>query len=1081
MTRNQQRIFAAAIAAAIWGGGSAAQAQTIVNLTNLDPTASGFGASTATSPVASTSLDLLNTTTALSNGGLFPGAVSSQSQTAYNQLNTIGINANGSVSPVILGNQTPVAGTPNMVEINTITSAYNAVGAGSSKLSGSSSSTINNINAAISSAVNPIIGAAAGVNNPWTGGYGGAASGAALTANQVGVNTINGVGAAFADGTNVALSQLPGAAQPISGGTVAITNPGGGAASPPGTLIIDGITYTVSGGAASLAAGATSTYTLTPTSGQTYGSTGTRPGVVDPASTGGFTVAAPSFTPSATVIQGGSLNMSTTNTLLAYSPAGTVGINGNNGLDSKGAPVRGNQTAVNTFNATTLVGSNLSVGSQQLADGLNQYQTNLASVNRALAYSPGSQVANIDPSVTNLNQTASVGLNALNLQSGNGPTTATLSGIQSTGYNTTSGTGSNAILTGTGSVGSVPIAVVTNQVVASTVGAGGFMPTSTNAATAAADWAGLASTTAAGMPIPGSAGYPLVTTGQNASAFLGGSFNPNVATNPTNPYATLNAGTVKVDGVSQAVNLTNNTVSAGTAASPVNVAFGPAGFEQRTGTVGIASNTAGAEPALAAGLGAGAGSIGGLSNAQALTGVGSSSINALAQSFQTANNTFQGSGNVDGSLTQATAGIKFNAAQIESGSTTPGITAVNGGSGMVGPSAANNVGYVLDTAGTASALNNAVAGAVYGPVSLSSVAQSGTSFANVAAATGTIDTAASGTLAQNLGAITNYTGVQNAAVASSLASGNVSATGTTQSLNMTGNAVQAAAVNGSVAQLAAGSGATGAIPYNGTGNNPYGATNAVLASSGNGTTSGQGSASLSGTSQTNTTNLNAIQAAGALGSTAVPAAFSQQSGTAGNTLGNRAFSTGSSSINTAFVAPSNLAVVQATDGAGGSATANNTVQQAGLSVNAITGGTAGGLGITGMATQVSYGQSTSIGNQALAYAGNAPRGDTSLTGSFTTGGGGTNVAANAAVGSTMLGAQGVMSGNAALTNQQQLATQSLNTMSLAGANNGNLNQATFGATNQTSGNQLYAQSNGGYALTTGAQTATNAVNVITAR
>jgi len=52
--------------------------------------------------------------------------VGNQSQAAYNQLNTIGINANGTVSPVVLGNQTPVAGSPNQVQINTITSAYNA-------------------------------------------------------------------------------------------------------------------------------------------------------------------------------------------------------------------------------------------------------------------------------------------------------------------------------------------------------------------------------------------------------------------------------------------------------------------------------------------------------------------------------------------------------------------------------------------------------------------------------------------------------------------------------------------------------------------------------------------------------------------------------------------------------------------------------------------------------------------------------------------------------------------------------------------------------------------------------------------
>jgi hypothetical protein len=767
--------------------------------------------------------------------------------------------------------------------------------------------------------------------------------------------------------------------------------------------------------------------------------------------------------------------MSTVNTLLASATAGTVGINGNNGVDSSGNPVRGNQTAVNTFNASTLVGTNLAVGAQQLADGLNANQSTMASINRALAYSPGSQSANIDPSVTNLNQTASVGVNALNLQqAGTTATNATLSGLQSTGFNANAlnYAGGNTTL---GGANAIP--VVTNQIVASTVGAGGFMPTG---GTSSTDWAAFSSTLASGMPQPGSAGYPgATTTGTNTSAFLGGSFNPNV-TGATNPYTTLNAGTVSVASANQAINLTNNTVSAGSAASPVNVTFGPAGFEQRTGTVGIATNAAGAQPALAVGLGAGVTSPGGLSNAQALTGVGSSSISNLGQSFQTANNTFQGSGNVTGSMTQSASGIAFNAANIESGTGPAAVAAVNGGSGMVGPVVApattnNSTGYTLGSSvnNTDSALNNAVAGAVFGPVSLSSVSQTGTTYANVAAATGTIDTAASGTLAQNLGNITNYSGVQNAAVANSVASGNVAVTGTTQSLGVTGNAVQAAAINGSIAQLAEGSSA-----YTGGVYRPadFGATNAVLASSGSGQLVGQGSAVLNNTAQTNTSTLNAIQSAGALGSSTVPAALSQQSGTVNTQLGNSAFSSTvtSGQQNLAMAAPSNLAVVQATNGAGGSATANNTVQTAGLSVNSLAGGTSAGLGITGQATQVSYGQSTSIGNQALAYAANAPRGDATLTG-------GTGVAGNAAVGSTMLGAQGVMSGNAALTNQQQLATQSLNTMALAGANNGNLNQATFGATNQTTGNQLYAQSNGGYALTTGAQTATNAVNVITAR
>jgi hypothetical protein len=540
----------------------------------------------------------------------------------------------------------------------------------------------------------------------------------------------------------------------------------------------------------------------------------------------------------------------------------------------------------------------------------------------------------------------------------------------------------------------------------------------------------------------------------------------------TGGYTALNAGTVEVANAAQAVNLTNNTVSAGSAANPMNVTFGPAGFEQRTGTVGIASNNAGSQTSgLTTGLGAAVTSPGGLSNAQALTGVGSSSISALDQSFQTANNTFQGSGNVSGSMSQLSSGVKFNAAEIVSGSATAvGIGAINGGSGLSTAATGNgNTAYTLATAGTASALNNAVAGAVYGPSSLTNVGQTGTTYANIAAATGTIDTAASGTLAQSLGAISNYTGVQNSAVASTVASGNVAATNTNQSLNVTGNAVQAALVNGSIAQLAEGSGGTIA-----TTPGSYGATNAVLAAAGNGMLAGQGSAALSGTRQTNTTTLNAIQSAGALGSSTVPAAFAQQNGTTTSQLGGSGWSAGVGGSNTAMIAPSNLAVAQTVAGAGGSATANDTQQVARLSVNSLTGGTATGAGLTGNATQTSYGQSTTIGNQALAYASSAPRGDIAPAG-------GNSAAGNPSLTSDMLGARGVMSGNATLTNQQQLAGQSLNTMSLAGSNNGNVNQATFGQTNQTTGNQLYAQTNGGYALTTGVQSATNAVNVITAR
>jgi len=155
-----------------------AQAQTIVNLTNLDPSPATLTTTGATN--ASTNLNLLNTTTALSNGGLFGGAVSTMpAQQATNQLNTLGMTALGGVSPVVLGNQAGVAGG-NSVQINEITSAYNATrlnAAGAGSINGSTSATISNTNAAISTGVNQIVGAASGVNSPNLGGYVGATGG----------------------------------------------------------------------------------------------------------------------------------------------------------------------------------------------------------------------------------------------------------------------------------------------------------------------------------------------------------------------------------------------------------------------------------------------------------------------------------------------------------------------------------------------------------------------------------------------------------------------------------------------------------------------------------------------------------------------------------------------------------------------------------------------------------------------------------------------------------------------------------------------------------------------------------------
>jgi hypothetical protein len=172
-----------------------AAAQTVVNLSTLDPGG----------PVsAATNLDLLNSATALSTGGLFPGAVSALSQSAANRVNTLGIGAEGSVAPMVFGTQGAATGTAPSVEITTITSAYRTPGT-----EGATSATIGNLNAAVSGAVNPIVGGTR--NQPWTGGYGAAAGGALASGSQSGINTLNAVGAQLAEGTSVALSQLPGA------------------------------------------------------------------------------------------------------------------------------------------------------------------------------------------------------------------------------------------------------------------------------------------------------------------------------------------------------------------------------------------------------------------------------------------------------------------------------------------------------------------------------------------------------------------------------------------------------------------------------------------------------------------------------------------------------------------------------------------------------------------------------------------------------------------------------------------------------------------------------------------------------
>ena len=489
----------------------------------------------------------------------------------------------------------------------------------------------------------------------------------------------------------------------------------------------------------------------------------------------------------------------------------------------------------------------------------------------------------------------------------------------------------------------------------------------------------------------------------------------------------LGSGTVAIGNVGQAISLTNNTVSAGTTAAPVAITFGPAGFAQTAGTIGIASNSAG------------------LNNATANTGVGAAALDAVTQAFQSANNTLQGTGTISGALTQSATALKFSAgAMLSTGSaigfSAPSVT-INGGSGQYYPTTNSNAGpyEVAPTVNQPPSLNHALAIATDGTASVTGVTQTGNTFANIASTTGAIDPGAASTVSQSMGSINGYASNGTNSAIALAGQGNTTLSTVSQGLALTANAVSGnTGVNGSIAQASA---ATNTMqPTNVLGSYTY----------------GQGSAALASDTQTNFTTLNSIASNGALGSTTSPAAFSQQSGK--TTTGVPAFDPVGSAGNLAFAMPSNYAYVTSTLGAGGSAASNGLTQAAALTVNTITGGTAAGTGITGNATQSSVSVSSTIANFAQASAlGTStyfPTGASQPT--------------------------SVMSGNATMLNTAQSAAQSQNTMSLAGANNGILNQATFGSTNQTTGNANLASSNAGYAVATGAQLATNAVNTISA-
>lgn len=172
------RILIALLAMA---GTSPASGQTVITLDNLASLAGG-----------GTTLDLNNSSVAVSNGGFRAGAASLLGQSANNQLNVLDLL--GAASATGGAGTTPLGG---QIQITMRTAAV------------PTSLTTVNTSGAIASGINPIMGAATG-NAPWTGGYGGASGGALVGGAQSGLNTINGVALAVTPGATVSLVQQTG-------------------------------------------------------------------------------------------------------------------------------------------------------------------------------------------------------------------------------------------------------------------------------------------------------------------------------------------------------------------------------------------------------------------------------------------------------------------------------------------------------------------------------------------------------------------------------------------------------------------------------------------------------------------------------------------------------------------------------------------------------------------------------------------------------------------------------------------------------------------------------------------------------
>jgi len=509
-------------------------------------------------------------------------------------------------------------------------------------------------------------------------------------------------------------------------------------------------------------------------------------------------------------------------------------------------------------------------------------------------------------------------------------------------------------------------------------------------------------------------------------------------------------GAATLSNVGQSIGISLNTVNAGN----VNINTGLAGFSQHIGSMLLSGGTDGnyGQPLASEDGNA-------LNAAGAFVVQGRAAISNLTQGMTVQGNVLTSQGNISGGVNQSVQYLNFSAAGLAP-STEYGSGGSLGTFGYGTPHSGPVYGagpYTATTGEPAGLAANAATayGAYNTNTSLANVAQNVSAFANVLSTSGTIDPGAGASVVQTGPNISNWGSDSvgsslNQQYAGSYGNGNASISGLSQKAALTSNLIAGGAgINGQVVQNSA--------TLN---NNSYtGGSNVAVAGNlpavwGYGST--LGNASISGVafdgtaatlSQSNVRSFNSIATGGSLGSSASPAAIQQLAAPLNFDSGDHGYGFSTPGTGNGVLAITYSAPGQAGNG---NATVNNISQSSSLSVNNM----AAGAGMYGNALQSSTGMVSTLGNTQYAVAG------------CTNGCGATYT---------------VGTGNATLTNATQLTNQSLNTASLVGSvNSGNINQQAAGTTALNTVNQLQSAAGYGYALTTGAQVGSNAVNVITA-